>query len=111
MAARRNFFSAHALFHNERSMAPDDGAIAIAATFTAEAIQSVLSFWTAELALTHDIRFAGYNQLFQELLSPDSLFARNHGYNVALVRLDDWISAGVEETARHLIDAVRPAAF
>jgi FkbH-like protein len=90
-------------------MPSDDRAIAIAATFTAEAIQSALSFWTAELALTHHIRFAGYNQLFQELLSPDSLFARNHGYNVALVRLDDWIPAGVEETARHFIDAVRSA--
>jgi FkbH-like protein len=91
-------------------MPSDDRAIAIAATFTAEAIQSALSFWTAELSLTHDIRFAGYNQLFQELLSPDSLFARNHGFNVALVRLDDWISAGVEETSRHFIDAVRFAA-
>jgi FkbH-like protein len=110
MASEGNFFNAHALFHNERFMSSDDRAIAIAATFTAEAIQSALSFWTAELALGHPIRFAGYNQLFQELLSPDSLFARNHGFNVALVRLDDWISAGVEETARHFIDAVRPAA-
>ena len=91
-------------------MPSDDRAIAIAATFTAEAIQPALSFWTAELALTHDIRFAAYNQLFQELLSPDSLFARNRGFNVALVRLDDWIPAGVDETARHFIEAVRSAA-
>lgn len=91
-------------------MPSDDRAIAIASTFTAEAIQTALSFWTAELALTHDIRFAGYNQLFQELLSPDGLFARNHGFNIALVRLDDWIPAGVEDAARHFIDAVRLAA-
>jgi FkbH-like protein len=110
MASWRNFFSAPALFHNERFMPSDDRAIAIAATFTAEAVQSALSFWTAELLLPHEIRFAGYNQLFQELLSPDSLFARNHGFNVALVRLDDWMPAGVDETALHFIDAVRSAA-
>jgi FkbH-like protein len=91
-------------------MPSDDRAIAIAATFTAEAIQPALSFWIAELALTHDIRFAAYNQLFQELLSPDSLFAHNRGFNVALIRLDDWIPAGLEETARHFIDAIRSAA-
>ncbi len=92
-------------------MPHDDRAIAIAATFTAEAIQPALAFWTAELALALDIRFAAYNQLFQELLSPASLFARNRGFNVALVRLDDWIAPGPDETARRFADAVRAAAF
>jgi FkbH-like protein len=91
-------------------MPSDDRAIAIAATFTAEAIQPALSFWAAELALAHELRFAAYNQLFQELLSLDGLFARNRGFNVALVRLDDWIPAGLDATARHFVDAVRSAA-
>ncbi len=98
------------VFHNERLMLSDDRAIAIAATFTAEAIQPALSFWIGELALGCEIRYAPYNQLFQELFSKDGLFARNGGFNVALVRLDDWISAGVEETARLFVDAVRSAA-
>ena len=53
----------------------DDRVIAISATFTAEAIQPGLAFWAAELGLDYEIRFAGYNQLFQELLDPAGLFA------------------------------------
>jgi FkbH-like protein len=89
----------------------DDRVIAISATFTAEAIQPGLAFWAGELGLDYEIRFAGYNQLFQELLDPAGLFGRNHGgFNVALVRLEDWADAGVEEPVRRLVDAVRAAA-
>ncbi len=89
----------------------DDRAIAISATFTAEAIQPGLAFWAGELGLDHEIRFAGYNQLFQELLDPAGLFARNrNGCNVALVRFEDWRVAGIEENARRLADALRQAA-
>jgi FkbH-like protein len=86
----------------------DDRAIAISATFTAEALQPGLAFWAGELGLDHEIRFAAYNQLFQELLDPASLFARNrNGFNVALVRFEDWRLAGIEENARRLVDALR----
>src|ERR1700748_2886012 len=88
---------------------PDDRAIAIAATFTAEAIEPALAFWRAELSLALPVHFAAYNQLFQELLSPTSIFARNHGYNVALIRLDDWLEAGLSKTANEFVDAVRSA--
>ena len=89
----------------------DDRAIAISATFTAEAIQPGLAFWAGELGLEYEIRFAGYNQLFQELLDPAGLFARNRGgVNVALVRFEDWRQAGISGEARRLVDAVRGAA-
>src|SRR2546426_3511003 len=89
----------------------DDRAIAISATFTAEAIQPGLAFWAGELGLEYEIRFAGYNQLFQQLLDPGGLYARNRGgFNVALVRFEDWQSAGVEEEARRLVDAIGAAA-
>lgn len=88
----------------------DDRAIAITATFTAEAIQPGLSFWAGELGLDSEIRFAGYNQVFQELLDPAGLFGRNRGVNVVLVRFEDWRTAGVEEEARRLADALRSAA-
>src|SRR5580658_9592959 len=90
---------------------PDDRAIAISATFTAEAIQPGLSFWIAELGLPHAIRFAGYGQLFQQLLDPASLFAQNRGgFNVALVRFEDWREAGAEDSVARLSQAVRSAA-
>jgi FkbH-like protein len=92
-------------------MSLDDRAIAISATFTAEAIQPGLSFWAGELGLEYEIRFAGYNQLFQELLNPAGLFARNRGgINVVLARFADWREAGIADEARRLVAAVRGAA-
>src|SRR5581483_9350514 len=83
----------------------DDRGIAISATFTAEAIQPGLAFWMAELGLDYEIRFAGYAQLFQELLDPAGLFARKRGgINVALVRLADL------QSPAELADAIRSAA-
>jgi FkbH-like protein len=92
-----------------------DRAIAISATFTAEAIQPGLEFWSRELGLDYEIGFAGYNQLFQQLLDPAGLFARNRGgFNVGLLRFEDWLrdggEAGLEERARQLAEAVRAAA-
>jgi FkbH-like protein len=89
----------------------DDRSIAIAATFTAQAIQPGLAFWAGELGLDYEIRFAGYNQVFQELLDPAGLLTRNRGgFNVVLVRLEDWRTAGVESEARRLADALHSAA-
>src|SRR5437660_11773142 len=92
-------------------MPQDDRAIAISATFTAEAIQPALAFWIAELRLDCEIRFAGYSQLYQQLLDPGGLFARNRGgFNVALVRFEDWLRAGgpdaPEEHSRRLAEAL-----
>ena len=90
----------------------DDRAIAISATFTAEAIQPGLAFWAGELGLEYEIRFAGYNQLFQALLDPSGLFARNRGgVNIAMVRFADWRQAGIAGEARRLVEAIRAAAF
>jgi FkbH-like protein len=46
------------------------------------------------LGLPLAVRFAGYNQVFQELLSPSSDFGSNRsGVNVLLVRLEDYARA------------------
>src|SRR3954447_23020412 len=59
-----------------------------------------------ELGLPGEIRFAAYNQVFQELLDPAGLFARNAGgINVVLVRFEDW--SGGE--AGEFVQAVREA--
>jgi amino acid adenylation domain-containing protein/FkbH-like protein len=66
--------------------------IAIAATFTAEPLEGSLKFWMDHLDLPSDIVFGPYNQVFQQLLDPASLFATNqHGVNVALLRFEDWL--------------------
>ena len=60
-----------------------------------------------ELGISAEIRFAAYNQVFQELLDPAGLLGRNAGgVNVVLVRFDDWPAAGAAE----FVDAVRAAA-
>src|SRR6185437_6691306 len=84
--------------------------IAVAANFTAEAVQPALAFWVGELFLDLEIRFAGYNQLFQEMLKPAGLFGANTGFNVALIRIEEWLGAGAEEMARRFAAAVRPSA-
>lgn len=93
-------------------------AIAISATFTAEALEPTLAFWLRELKLDCQIRFASYNQVFQELLDPGGLFAGNRGgLNVLLVRFEDWARfrdqvsiPEFEEHVQHFVAAVRSAA-
>jgi FkbH-like protein len=81
--------------------------VAISATFTAEALEPGLAFWMRELELAGKIQFAAYNQVFQELLDPNGLFARNGtGANVVLVRFEDW-NAG---QAGEFVEALRAAA-
>src|SRR5713226_8408705 len=100
--------------HRTTTSAP---AIAISATFTAEALQPTLAFWLGELKLDFQIRFAPYNQVFLQLLDPAGLFAGNpSGLNVVLVRLEDWgrfrdalSLADLEQNVRNLESALRSA--
>jgi FkbH-like protein len=93
-------------------------AVAISATFTAEALDPSLAFWLRELRLDFQVRFAPYNQVFQQLLDAAGLLATNHnGINVVLVRFEDWSRfrdavniADLEENVRHLESALRSAA-
>ena len=91
-------------------MPQEDRSIAISATFTAEALEPALNFWVSELGLECPIRFAGYGQVFQQLLDPASLLGANRGYNLLLVRLEDWREAGMADSAARLAEAVRGAA-
>jgi FkbH-like protein len=94
----------------------DTATVAIAATFTAEPLLPALQFVLGEVGLSLDVRFAPYNQVFQELLSSTSLLATNkYGVNVLLVRFEDFarVVEGLEEalntvkrSAAELADAV-----
>jgi hypothetical protein len=65
--------------------------IAIASTFTVEPVEDPLALWMDELGLPASIKFAPYNQVFQQLLDPASLLATNrHGINIITVRIEDW---------------------
>src|SRR5438874_345709 len=94
--------------------------LAITSTFTAEPIREALSFWMKELGWNYDIRFASYNQVFQQLLDPAGLLRANrNGVNVVLLRLEDWARfsdpgvsdlAGLEQSAEQFIAALESAA-
>lgn len=65
--------------------------IAIAASFTADPLRDGLRFWAQKLQLPFEIQFAGYNQIFQELVNPTGVLGANRsGLNVLLVRPSDW---------------------
>ncbi len=96
--------------------------IGVTATFTAEPLAEPLQFWIEELELPATLQFAPYNQVFQQLLNPDSLLAANsRGLNVVLVRLQDWERTEgkaqpwpaaqeiVERSARELVSAMQAA--
>jgi amino acid adenylation domain-containing protein/FkbH-like protein len=96
--------------------------LAVAASFTAEPLAESLAFWGGKLGWQPEIEFAAYNQVFQQLLDPASLFATNRkGANIALVRPEDWVryrheSGGAPSlekllsTAKELATALRDAA-
>ncbi len=96
-----------------------DSYLAVSATFTAESAAETLEFWMRELGLELPVRFAPYNQVFQQLLDPAGLFARNrNGINVVLVRFEDWTrfadaatpgDNGLEDNVRHLVSCLRSA--
>lgn len=88
--------------------------IAIAATFTAEPVESPLRFWLDELKLNRQIRIAPFNQIFQQLLDPSSIIRGNRsGMNVLLVRLSDWAAAdsgSLVGNATHFVEVMKTTA-
>lgn len=79
----------------------------IAATFTADSLQRPLQFWTDALKIPAKVSLAPYGQVMQELLDPESLFGRNRaGFNIVLIRLEDWIrdrrGSSVEKNLSHV---------
>lgn len=66
-----------------------------------------MNFWLRQLGLSYDIRFAPFNQVFQQLLDPSSLLGANSaGANFVLVRFEDW-GEGTAAHADRLLDAIR----
>lgn len=81
----------------------------VAATFTAEPIEESLRHLLSRLGGEPEVKFARYNQVFQELLNPQSeLSSAGSGFGVLLVRIEDWFRYGAEqpslETVSHTVD-------
>lgn len=65
--------------------------VAVSATFTSEPISEYMTWWCKQFNMPVKVSFAGYHQVFQELLDPNSLLADNDGVNLLLIRFEDWI--------------------
>jgi len=66
--------------------------IVVSANFTAEPLLEGLQFWKDKLQIPIVNSIAPYNQVFQQLLNPQSTFVTNsNGMNVILLKLDDWL--------------------
>jgi FkbH-like protein len=77
----------------------EEAEVVVAATFTAEVCLEFFEFWFKHLGWQAHVRFAPFNQVFQELLTPASLLRANRiGYGAVLVRLEDLFrKGGVED--------------
>lgn len=79
--------------------------IVVAANYTIELVADPLNFWLEKLSLNYRLKFAPYNQVFQQLLDPGSRFRSNaSGVNVICLRLEEWLPR--EEGSRGLTDAM-----
>ncbi|UCH49735.1 MAG: SDR family NAD(P)-dependent oxidoreductase [Betaproteobacteria bacterium] len=66
--------------------------LVISATFTAKPLLPVIEFWTKSLGWSVDSELAPYNQVYQQLLNPQSALSSNQsGLNVILIRFGDWL--------------------
>ena len=71
--------------------------VVIAATFVAEPLASTLRTWCRTFGIPVELRFAGFNQAQQCLMTPGSEFHQNTtGLNVVLARPEDLLSAGTD---------------
>lgn len=70
---------------------PPGLSVCICSSFVAEPILEYLDYWSKEFSLNTQVTFAPYNQVFQQLLNPDSLLNRNKGINVIFLRTEDWL--------------------
>jgi amino acid adenylation domain-containing protein/FkbH-like protein len=83
--------------------------IAVAANFTSEPIEEPIAFWMEQLHIPSRIKFAPFDNVFQQLLDPASMLARNsNGFNVVLIR---WPHGEASANyARELAAALKTAA-
>ncbi|MBN3758340.1 NAD-dependent epimerase/dehydratase family protein [Paraburkholderia sp. Tr-20389] len=66
--------------------------LCVASTFTDRLLEPGLQYWSTRTDIALDMSWAGYNQLFQTLYDPSSVFFQaDGGYRVILLRAEDWL--------------------
>ncbi|MBL7792292.1 MAG: amino acid adenylation domain-containing protein [Saprospiraceae bacterium] len=80
--------------------------LVLAATFTSAPLHPALDLWRFQLNWPYRMDHAPYNQVYQEILNPNSAFQRNRkGANGLLIRYEDWMGGAApdwEAASRHL---------
>ncbi|MGE5613661.1 MAG: amino acid adenylation domain-containing protein [Bacillota bacterium] len=94
---------------NNKEAGPVKGSIKvnIMSTFTVEPVSDYIKFWGNKFGYDINVNFADYNQVFQELLNPESMMAENiDGINAALIRFEDFIrhEKGTEQAKLALLE-------
>ncbi len=73
-------------------MTPQDSLqITICSSFVVKQLKDYIIYWSNELELNIEVTIAPYNQVFQQLLNPDSLINQNKGISVLFIRVEDWL--------------------
>lgn len=79
-----------------------DERIVVAATFTHDGLRPAAEHWRRTLDTGAGFDLAPYNQLFQDLLSPQGrLVSNRRGLNAVLVRIEDWLRLLLGEEDRN----------
>lgn len=85
----------------------------ITGTFTSEPLKKGLEFWFDRLNLPAKINFAGFNQVYQQLLDPGSSFnAASNQINIVLLRVEDLfpnrniVVEDTNATAHELLESI-----
>src|SRR5664279_825517 len=94
---------------------PDRLSVCIAANFTIEPIEEFLKYWFEQLGIVVEIRFAPYNQVFQQLLEGGLLRSNRSGINLVALDLEAWLVAGpfdeasaqLERTVSDILEVLR----
>ncbi|MGW0030970.1 amino acid adenylation domain-containing protein [Streptomyces sp. NPDC003314] len=93
--------------------------LAVVASYTAEPLLEPLRWWCGRFGFDARVDFAGYGQVFQELLDPAGAWNASDGPALLLVRFEDWLAdapageepdatvARLERTYGELVEAVR----
>jgi amino acid adenylation domain-containing protein/FkbH-like protein len=63
----------------------------ICASFVLEPVKEFVEYWSNEFELNVAVSFAPYNQVFQQLINPQSLLNTGTGINALFIRIDDWL--------------------
>jgi len=100
----------------------DEYSVRIASTFRGELVEKPLRAWMKTLCLPGTITSLPYSQVFQHVLDGSLIHSNASGWNVILVRLEDWedrargssgdelIVSALDATLREFCEALRSAA-